>query len=195
MKNSKFFTFIGPVLDFIDDGDFFRRPFRWLYTLIALLNLLFPLALLAYAFGNDLFLFAEGRILFAFLLVCAVVLVLSWFSFQIWWNRRDRVGETSAERDEFVVIPVFSHFVQTVGEWIGMYVGIGGALMSLICSIFLGGDSWLLSEFGIFGLGGIGLAGLVLFPIYGFLIVVVARVLAETYRALAAIANNTRRER
>ena len=35
--------------------------------------------------------------------------------------------------------------------------------------------------------------GIVLFPIYGFLIVIVARVVAEVYRALAAIANNTKK--
>ena len=33
-----------------------------------------------------------------------------------------------------------------------------------------------------------------LLPIYGFLIVVFARLLAELYRALAAIANNTKKE-
>ena len=46
---------------------------------------------------------------------------------------------------------------------------------------------------GIGGLIGGSLLSCLLFLVYGFLIVVVARVLAELYRALASIANNTRK--
>lgn len=42
-----------------------------------------------------------------------------------------------------------------------------------------------------FGSG--ALINIVLYPIYGFMIIVVARVMAETFRALAAIANNTKK--
>ena len=48
MKN-KFFTFLDPALALIDNGAFFRKPFRWLYTLLAVLNLLVPIAILVAA--------------------------------------------------------------------------------------------------------------------------------------------------
>jgi hypothetical protein len=40
---SKFFTFIQPYLSYIDSGDFFRKPFGWLYMIFAVGNLLTPL--------------------------------------------------------------------------------------------------------------------------------------------------------
>ena len=40
MKDNKFFSFFEPVLKYIDTGKFFREPFRWLYAILAILNLL-----------------------------------------------------------------------------------------------------------------------------------------------------------
>jgi len=42
----KFFDFIKPGLDLIDNGSFFKRPFSWLYVVFAGLNLLMPLFVL-----------------------------------------------------------------------------------------------------------------------------------------------------
>lgn len=41
--NNKLFTFLDPLLGYIDNGRFFREPFRWLYVIFAVLNLLFPI--------------------------------------------------------------------------------------------------------------------------------------------------------
>ena len=46
MKDNKFFSFFEPVLKYIDTGKFFREPFRWLYAILAILNLLTPIVLL-----------------------------------------------------------------------------------------------------------------------------------------------------
>ena len=54
-------------------------------------------------------------------------------------------------------------------------------------------DMFLMNRALGFGFLDFSFMGIVLFPIYGFLIVIVARVVAEVYRALAAIANNTKK--
>ena len=60
--------------------------------------------------------------------------------------------------------------------------------------IFLGEEGRMLGHMlGTGSLIGGGLLSCILFPIYGFLIVVAARVLAEHNRAQAAIANNPRK--
>lgn len=192
MEN-KFFTFLNPVLGLIDNGSFFRKPFRWLYTLLAVLNLLMPIYLLVTAIENHVFR-AGGKFVAAFILILLVFSALAWFGFQIWWNRRDKVDISSQTGDEFVAIPVFSHFVQTAGEWLGMYVGVGGCLISLIAFLFLGNDGAMFGRaIGAGNLAQNGLLGALLCIVFGFLIVVIARVMAELYRALASIANNTRK--
>jgi uncharacterized membrane protein YbaN (DUF454 family) len=44
-----------------------------------------------------------------------------------------------------------------------------------------------------FGFVGSGIIGIMLLPLYGYLILTFARFLAETWRALVAIANNTKK--
>lgn len=194
MKDNKFFTFFDPVLKYIDTGKFFREPFRWLYIVMAGLNLLFPIALLVMAIKNEIFRYGGGRFIAAFILIWIVFAFVSWLGFQIWWNRHEKVHSATAAHDEFVAIPVFSHFIQTFGEWMGMFIGIGGALFSLVAAIFLGGDTPMLHMMGMGSFFGSGsLINIVLYPVYGFLIVVMARVMAESFRALAAIANNTKK--
>lgn len=185
MKN-KFFTFIEPALRYIDNGHFFRDPFRWLYGIIAVLNLLLPVFMLIGAIDNNVFR-GPGKFIVGFILIWLVVCVVAWFAFQLWWERKDKVSHTSGEHDDFVAIPVFSHFIQTSGECTGLWVGVVGASIALIGSIFGYGLGMPVqaSEFGWLGI--------VIFPIIGYLIVVFARVVAEMYRALAAIANNTRK--
>ena len=137
---------------------------------------------------------AFGILIAAFILVWLVIAFVSWLVFKIWWNRREKVYAAATAHDDFVAIPVFSHFIQTFGEWAGMFVGIGGALLTLIAAIFLNGDASMLRMMGTGAFFGSGsLIYIVLNPIYGFIIVVVTRAAAETFRALAAIANNTKK--
>lgn len=103
--------------------------------------------------------------------------------------------QSSKQGDDFIAIPVFSDFIQTVGEWAGTWIAVVGGLLSLLLSLILGDDMFLMNRALGFGFGFLDFSfmGIVLFPIYGFLIVIVARVVAEVYRALAAIANNTKK--
>ena len=67
--NNKLFTFLDPLLGYIDNGRFFREPFRWLYVIFAVLNLLFPIFILAKVIEMDFFKYAEGKLILAFILL------------------------------------------------------------------------------------------------------------------------------
>jgi hypothetical protein len=192
MKN-KFFTFITPYLNFIDRGDIFRKPFSWLYALYAIINLLVPFIALFWAIEKNIFEYGDSKVLMTFCFIWIVIAFASWVSFQLWWDRRIKVTQTTIEGDEFLATPVFSHFVQTLGEWVGTWVGIVGTAISLSFTIFMGDtDSYFMQDLGI-PFFEAGITSIILMPIYGFLIIVFGRFLAETFRALSSIANNTKK--
>jgi hypothetical protein len=187
-----FFTFIKPYLSIIDNGHLFRKPFSWLYTLFAVVNLILPIYILYKAADNNIF-GAPEKFVIVFLLVWLIIVFASWVCFQLWWDRKTKVTATSVEGDEFVATPVFSHFIQTLGEWLGTWIGIVGSLVALLTTIFLGDEANYLSyQIGIPFLE-TGFLFVILMPIYGFLIIVSTRFLAEQFRALSSIANNSRK--
>lgn len=192
--DNKFFTFIKPYLSFIDKGDFFRKPFSWLYIAFAVLNLILPFYILYTAIDNKIF-DRPAKFIIVFILVWIVIAFASWVCFQLWWDRKNKVTETSVENSEFVVTPVFAHFIQTFGEWIGTWIGIVGFFVALLAT--LGSDAVYAVYLTAAAIGvpfiQSGIASIILIPIYGFLIVVGSRFLAEMCRALASIANNTKK--
>lgn len=179
-------------LDYIDRGHIFRKPFSWLYALFAIINLISPIYTLYYAFENNIF-DAPSEYVIVFLLIWLIIAFASWISFQIWWDRKSKVISTSQEGDEFVATPVFSHIIQTIGEWLGTWIGIVGFSIALLTTLILGDEGNNLSD--IIGLGFMktGFIFIILMPIYGFLIIITTRFLAEQFRALSTIANNTRK--
>lgn len=184
--NSKFFNFIQPAIDLVDNGSFFKRPFSWLYLVFAGLNLLMPLYVLYMAISMNLF--SSGfKFVMSFLLMWIFILAAGWVGFQIWWNRKEKVLGTVGENDDFVSTPVFTHFIQTFGEWLGSFIAIAGFGVALVGTIFNTG--------GIPGLNmlGTGVVSILLAPVQGFLIVIVFRFIAEQARALVQIANNTKK--
>jgi len=192
MEN-KFFTFIKPYLSYIDNGNLYRKPFCWLYTLLAIVNLAVPVYLLYSAIGRHIF-DAPAKFIVIFLLVWIVITFASWLSFQLWWDRKSKVITTSDKEAEFVATPVFSHFIQTLGEWLGTWIGIVGFSVALIATIFLGDESYyLLGYIGVDFLS-TGFISIIMMPIYGFLIIILTRFLAEQFRALSSIANNTKKQ-
>jgi hypothetical protein len=128
-----------------------------------------------------------------FLLLWAGVGFASWVSFQLWWDRKSKLELTSTEGDDFVATPVFSHLIQTFGEWIGTWIGIVGFLSALITTVFLGEDGrYLLNAIGLDFLSA-GFIYIIGMPFIGFMIIVFSRFLAEQFRALSSIANNTKK--
>jgi hypothetical protein len=191
MEN-KFFTFSKPYFNYIDQGHLYRKPFSWLYSFFGIINLLVPIWILAEAIDNDI-LDAKAKFVLIFLLLWAGVGFASWVSFQLWWDRKSKLELTSTEGDDFVATPVFSHLIQTFGEWIGTWIGIVGFLSALITTVFLGEEGrYLLNAIGLDFLSA-GFIYIIGMPFIGFMIIVFSRFLAEQFRALSSIANNTKK--
>ncbi len=191
MEN-KFFTFIRPYLSFIDNGDLYRKPFSWLYIVFAGLNLLLPLYILYMAISNHIF-SGPFKIVLVFFLAWLIIAFASWISFQLWWDRKDKIASSSSAEDEFIATPVFCHLIQTMGEWIGTWVAIVGFGVALLMTLFLGKEASMFASQMGFSFIGTGFVSIIIMPIYGFLIIVGSRFIAEQAKALAAIANNTKK--
>ena len=183
---NKFTDFISPVLKTVDNGDFFKKPMTWVYYLISFLNLLIPLFVLYHAIEVGIF-SGGAKWVFGFILTWLFLAAACWVGFQIWWDRKDKVQESSKKDDRFASTPVFSHFLQTFGEWLGSFFAIAGFGSALIGAIFLSGGS--IPGLDMFTGSWINI---IIYPIVGYLIVVIFRFIAEQVRALVEIANNTR---
>ncbi|MCC5850982.1 MAG: hypothetical protein JJU29_23080 [Verrucomicrobia bacterium] len=189
--NSKFFNFIAPFLRYIDQGHFFRKPFRIFYMLIAVLSLLTPLAVLYKMIDNRMFR-VSAKMTIGLLFLWVFILAAYWVVFQIWWSRKEDVGKQKAESEEFIATPVFAHFVQTAGEAFGALIAIVGAGFSLVSFLFFGDASRAIRQaVGVHGTD-YGIIGVIVSPIIGFIVIVFTRFVSEQIRALAAIANNTK---
>lgn len=188
----KIFNTVQPLLSYIDSGDFFRKPFSWLYMALAAMNVLAPFVVLYKTIDSGLFKYGGAKVIFSFFLIWIFVLVAGWVGAQIWWNRREQVLESSSTGSEFSATPTFSHFIQTLGENYGTSIAIVGVGFSLIATVFLGSEAGMMGS----GLGlpvNAGIFGVFVFPIIGYLVIVFSRFVAEQIRALATIANNTRK--
>ena len=180
-------------LETIDNGSLFKLPFKLLFGLIAILNAVFPFYMIYTAIDNNLF-NAPFKFVMLFLLIWFLIIIASFFSFNIWWNRKNKIDNLIKNNDSFIATPVFAHFIQTFGEYAGTYIGIVGSLGALFASIFLSGEDGyqLSSQIGI-NLTEFGIYGIFIMLISGFIIIIISKFLAEQFRALAAIANNTKK--
>jgi hypothetical protein len=190
---SKFFTFFAPYFNFIDSGKFFREPFKYLYMLIAGANIFYPLYILYWALDENI-LDAPGKVLFLFILLWAVIAVAGLLSFQLWWNRKDKVIINAGA--DFTSTPAFAHFIQTAGEYLGSWCAVVGVLFGLITLVFeeasVLGKYLLAGPFSELPIG-VGMNGILYSVIYGFVYIVFFRVLAEILNGIITIANNSKK--
>lgn len=192
--DNRLFAFFDSLWDYIDNGKFYRNPFRLLYIAIASLNLLFPIHVIYTTVKSGVLEYISGIKVFAFIFIFFLMVFLAFMSFHLWINRQKKIKEHFGNDNEYIVIPIVSHFIQTLGEWLGFYFGIGGCVISLVFVIF-GFNDYIIGE----AVGnsllpmGTGLVTVVIYPIMGFLIVVAGRLIAEIFRVLTSIANNTKK--
>jgi len=116
------------------------------FGLIAILNAVFPFYMIYTAIDNNLF-NAPFKFVMVFLLIWFLIIIASFFSFNIWWNRKNKIENLIKDDDSFIATPVFAHFIQTFGEYAGTYIAIVGSLGALFASMFLSGrDGYQLSR-------------------------------------------------
>jgi len=185
-KGGPFFTFSKPYLDFIGKG----KIFSFVYYLMAVINLIIPFAVISAVINSKAYHFG-AKLVFAIILSWLVITFASWIGFQLWWDRRTKIANTTSS--EFIVTIFFSDILQTFGEWLGTMIAIIGAGVGLIALIFLRNDSYYL--FSSIGLDFISYGPLfILFggPISGFFIIIISRFIAEQLRLFASLANNSK---
>jgi hypothetical protein len=180
-----FFVFSKPYLDFIGK----EKIFGIVYFVMAAINLLLPFVIIFKAVDSGLFEYG-GKFTAAFIFSWLVIAFACWIGFQLWWDRRIKVTNIAAS--EFIVTPIFSEILQTFGEWLGTMIGIIGAGVGLITSIFLGEDAnYLFSMIGMRFMS-FGVLAIIIGPIVGFFIIIISRFLAEQLRLFASLVNNTK---
>jgi hypothetical protein len=187
--DNKFFNFIKPALNYIDSGEFFRKPFQWVYMLIAALNLLFPLYIMYRAINAGVFQHLPAKSIIGFILFWIILAAACWVGFQIWWDRRTKVLNTTSTEDHYVAIPVFTHFVQTLGEWLGSFIAIVGFSSGLLSLIFGEGGPMEMVPMPT----GEGIQAMVMSPLVGFFIIVLAKFIAEFFKVFTSIEKNTKK--
>ncbi|MCE5195215.1 MAG: hypothetical protein LLF28_07205 [Nitrospiraceae bacterium] len=190
--DNKFFNAIAPYLSFIDNGGMFRKPFKWLYMIISAINIIWPIYILYIALDSNIF-HSAGKVVFVFILMWLTIAFAGWMSFQLWWNRSNKVEQTSSGSNDFVATPVFSHFIQTLGEWAGIWVGFVGFVFALLATIILGQQGAYIGQMMGLSFLKTGVWSIILMPVYGFLIIILARFFAEQWRTVVSIAINTKR--
>lgn len=193
--DNKFFTFISPYLSFIDKGHLFKKPFSWLYVIMAIGNLLVPVYSLLKVIDNRIF-NNEFKIILAFLLAWLIIAFAAWVSFQLWWDRKSKITFSSDDNSEFAATPALSHLIQTLGEWLGTWIGLVGFGFALLTTIFWGEGNYYLNYLLGIPMGeysSFEWIGIITMPIQGFLIVVLTRFIAEQIKAISVIANNTKK--
>lgn len=206
-------------LSYIDNGEFFRKPLRWLYMVLAVFSLFVPFWLLYKAIYKaiDIGIFEYGGAKSIFFFFFSWLFFLSAFLIGalIWRNRKEKVLEKFIEGSHFFAIPAFSHFMQTFGEYCGTVIAVTGAGFSLSSTVFfvffengtidiptlnflLTLSSLLVRSLLVLGLPvnpvNMGIVGILVFPIIGYLVILFSRFFAEQIRVLAEIAINTKKK-
>ena len=195
-------------LSLIDSGKFFTHPMRWLYVVFACLSFVPALLILYFMYDtgvDGILRHAKGWIKFSGYLFCFIfavfVIVTAILMFYYWMNRSHKVAHIVNEGDQIVAMPVWAHFVQSIFESFGVYIGIippFGAALFYLWGVITGfkyiephadaGD--------IFKLFLLGLLALALFTFVclfvSYIIILVAHYIGESIRVRAQIANDVR---
>ncbi len=133
---------------------------------------------------------AGAKVVITFILLWIILAFSSLICFQIWWDRKSKLSALlNKKEEEFLATPFLSHFIQTLGESMGTYIGIVGFGFALLTTIFLSGQGGAIGLPFISG----GFISIFVSPILGFLIIVISRFFAEQITVLASIAKNTKK--
>ena len=183
---SPFLGFARPYFDYIGRG----KIYSLIYIVMAVINLLIPLGVIFAVVESGFLRNSGARVVVVFIFSWLIIAFACWIGFQLWWYRKSSIKKI--ETADFIATPVVSEFFQTFGEWLGTLIGIIGAGVGIIATIFLNNSAdYVFQESGI---GFLSYSPLIIFagPVVGFLIIIIFRFIAEQIRILASIANNTK---
>lgn len=167
------------LLKYFDSGNVFCKPFKWLYWIISVLVPIFCISGITKIL--DGFKYANGVFMFFLILCVLVLLAVAFFGFLYWFRRADDVEVSVDTKARFVALPPVSHFIRTLGEFVGIVGASAGTLIALFINLGLTiegygrGDSWL---------------AVIVIPIVSYVVIVLTRFLSEMINATASIAND-----
>lgn len=189
----------------IDQGGFFRKPIGWLFFATGGAAILGTFAFIAQVYEKvdhigSLFKgvnsgYALRLIVFAIALI-GILLAAGGFCTLIWWRRAKHISRDLLPGDEYTATPLMAILVQTIAETIGAWIGIVGASGTLLVFLLSWGENNGgmripgLDEFR--EMRNMGVVGVIVFPIVGWLVVLLGKWFAELLKVAASIANNTR---
>ena len=180
---------VNPVVKGFDSGNYFRVIAKCIIYIMAYGFLLWqPLqAVITYRMFDNMYL-SDGLASFKFLLFMMAVagLLLAGWSMGYWRKRVRRIDSLLKPGDDFVAIPLGSYLLQWIGEWLAAVLCVMG-VFGLFLSLSVSSGRYYLDEFLPLGFLGSGFTVI----ITGLILPFVCRIMAESIRALAAIANNT----
>ena len=184
---------IENYLNWSNDSKKFIKIFQILFYYIP--AILIPLGV----FIKTIELLIEGgEYLSIILMIFGIIwaLVFGYFSFNILWRRaKDLLSEV--DTNKYFVIPALAHYIRTSGEVIGaVCFTFPILLIGLQISALLGYsyvdylfDGMPLME----NLGGLPIIGIFILPLYGYFVLLSAKLISESLTAVVEIANNTRK--
>jgi len=131
-------------------------------------------------------------------LFCLFILTIGCVCALVLWNRAAELKNLNTVDDKFTAIPVVSHFIQTLGEFMATYIATMGFVTVLIAVAFK-------TCFGVFGLEKLyvinlqqlsteyqyGIPFLLVPIITAFFMLWITKIIAEAIKTFVAIANNT----
>lgn len=139
-------------------------------------------------FKNDGLHYMDGGEKFVAFIFALLWLLFAIFSYGYWMKRSHRMDQLYNPKDEFVVIPLGSYYLQWFGEWVALLLGFGG-IIAIIVSIIVDRSS----SFVMLMVESIGWYGGIIALASSILIAYLTRIIAEKLRSITSIANNTGR--
>ena len=183
---------IKNYLDWSNDSKKFIKIFQIIFYYIPAVLIPIGALVACWEAGADEYM---GGLVKVFVIIWA--LVFGYFSFKILWSRaKDLLTEVDANK--YFVIPALAHYLRTYGEVFGAVcftipIFLIGAQIAAIGGVFepyIFYDVPIMVEIMYF-LGDFPIIGIFIFPLYGYFILLFAKLMSESLTALVDIANNT----
>lgn len=185
---------ITKLLDYIDDGRFFREPLVYLYRIIGALCILPAIGLLFYMCSDagEYLKFTLGSVV-SMIVLFIVTLAAGVFSCFLWFNRANKLQNKVEANSEMVVMPLCADLLQTMLECSGLQVMLFYPLFLLYYGIIGQALSPLTSssEYIVIFVGTLLFA--VLLVLLGYILVLASHYVGESIRAIAIIVNDLRK--
>ncbi len=179
------------LLNYIDDGRFFRDPLVYLYRVIGVLCIVPAFILLFCMCSNTgkYFSFILGSVVNTIALFF-IALAAGLFSCLLWFNRANKLQDKVETNSEMVVMPLCADLLQTILECAGLQIMLFYPVFILYYGII---GQTLLPSFSssVYFIALVGsLFVAVLSIIFGYLLILGSHYVGESIRAIAIIVND-----